>query len=131
MLESILTPQVLEALGVLISTVLLFGITRAGHFLSQRFATERQRAILERVETAARNAVLATHQTFVERIKLVDGQLTSATAEEALRIAVERAKIELGKSGLAELKSLTDSVDALLRAQIEAALVREKSRGGL
>lgn len=131
MFESILTPQVLEALGVLVSTVLLVGITRAGHFLSQRFATERQRAILERVETAARNAVLATHQTFVERIKLVDGQLTSATAEEALRIAVERAKIELGKSGLAELKSLTDSVDALLRAQIEAALVREKSRGGL
>jgi len=131
MFESILTPQVLEALGVLVSTVLLVGITRAGHFLSQRFATERQRAILERVETAARNAVLATHQTFVERIKLVEGQLTSETAEEALRIAMERAKVELGAAGLAELRRVTDSVDALLRAQIEAAVVREKSRGGL
>lgn len=131
MFETILTPAVLEALGVLVSTFLLVGITRAGHFLSQRFATDRQRAILERVETAARNAVLSTHQTFVERIKAVDGHLTSSLAADALQLAVERTKIELGAAGLAELRRVTDSIDDLLVNRIEAALLDEKTRGGL
>lgn len=130
MFETILTPAVLEALGVLVSTFLLVGITRAGHFLSQRFATDRQRAILERVEAAARNAVLATHQTFVQHAK-ENGPLTSATAADALRIAVARAKLELGSAGLAELRRVTDSIDDLLVNRIEAALLDEKTRGGL
>jgi hypothetical protein len=131
MLKEILTPEVLEALGVLLSTILFVGITRAGHFLSQRFGTDRQRAILERVERAAATAVLTTHQTFVEKLKekSEDGTLDPLDAAEALKFAVSAAKVELGSAGLAELQRVSQDADALLRLHVEAALVRAKNEG--
>lgn len=133
LIAQIFTPEVIQAIALVISTVVLAGLGHLASIVKAKLESDRSNAIVDRVANAARVAVLATHQQFVANVK--DGKLSNTTANRALDMALDIMRVELGKAGIAELRAVLGGDDALVNSfltrHVEAALLSEKTEGAL
>lgn len=95
---------------------------------TEAIESEHVRAIvwdaLDRARIAARNAVQATAQTYVDDLKAAreDGKITNEEAAEARRRALQQFKTQMGDIGLSELEAVVGDVTEWFESYLEAVV---------
>lgn len=125
-MSHLLTPQLVEALVVLASTVLLTLISRLAHLLSQHTKAKYASELIFRVEHVVAVTVRSVEQTLVGKLRSHEGKLDKEDAEYAFQVATASARAALGPALLRELETLKVDVGSLIKQQIEAAVFSQK-----
>ena len=126
--DTILLPTLYSVLLALVSTlaaVAIGAIRRWGEKQRNAWAAD----VVQRAAEAADRAVLMVNQVFTEKARGIDGTLSANSSREALGMALNAARDQLGRDGMAMLIRATGSEDSAARTMktlVEAAVQAEK-----
>lgn len=124
-------PAVINAVALVLVTVLTGLAALAGKWVAARTKNEQASAVTERVLLEVSAAVAQVGQSYVDALKAAneDGEITAAEAAEARSKAVAIAKSNLGPAGVQRLvRALgidAQDVDRWLGTHVEAAVRAE------
>jgi hypothetical protein len=126
--DTVLLPTlytVLLALATAVAGVAIGAIRRWGEKQKNAWAV----GVVNRAADAADRAVLMVNQVFTEKARGLDGKLSASVSREALGMALNSARDQLGSEGWAMLIQATGGEDPALRTlktMIEASVQSEK-----
>lgn len=126
-----LNPIVIDLIVALLGALGTVAAAYLTSLIRNKVKNENLRALLDRVDDFAFDAVRAVWQASVEAAK-ADGKLTKEDAKAAKDAAIAALKAYLGEKGLAELKATfgtDDNVEKVLDAKIEKAVYDAKRAG--
>lgn len=129
-------PNVLALFWPLLVGGLLWLGIKLARLVSVKTHNERRQGILLLVQVTVTAAVRETQQVRVDQLKVASarGKLTLGQRSAALQAAIDSAKLQLGKRGLADLQTIlaldAAGVDSLLTTWIEAAVYQLKPHPG-
>jgi hypothetical protein len=132
-----LAQQLIDAAAPILATILVAVLTLVANALKAKLQNESSLDALNKLAHLAEVAVLSLEQTMVARLKELasDGRLTKEELAQVKDAALLQVRSALSKQGLERvMKALgyqkQEDLDALLSAQIEAAVSRAKSTLG-
>ena len=122
---STLLQAVLIAAVPVISAFIGKGLTALSGYLSSKTENDTAKKYLTAAEEAAKKAVTYTSQTYVDALKKSDS-FSKENQEEALNMAVEKAKSLLTAEAIVFLEEAYGDVTEFLKTNIEAEVREQK-----
>lgn len=128
-----------QIITLLITTVLVplltWGVATLIKLADAKIAQVKDRTLRDalyaarrELEAAVMTAVTETQETFVKAIK-AEGQFTAADANLAFNKSFDRTKQIMSNAGMEVIETATGALNAMITAQIEAALKDIKTEG--
>jgi len=127
--------EVLNALIPLLALAVTIAIAMLAEWLRRKAGQVQQDVVREsflaaifELERVANDAILATNQILVEKLKeaAADGKLTKEEAEAAMRMAVEYLQTHLTPGALQILQAAYGPIGAWIEEYLEAKLAQSK-----
>ena len=127
--------EVLNALIPLLALAVTIAIAMLAEWLRRKAGQVQQDVVREsflaaifELERVANDAILATNQILVEKLKeaAADGKLTKEEAEAAMRMAVEYLQTHLTPGALQVLQAAYGPIEQWLEEYLEAQLAKAK-----
>ena len=127
--------EVLNALIPLLALAVTIAIAMLAEWLRRKAGQVQQDVVREsflaaifELERVANDAILATNQILVEKLKeaAADGKLTKEEAEAAMRMAVEYFMTHLTPGALQVLQAAYGPIEQWLEEYLEAQLAKAK-----
>ena len=127
--------EVLNALIPLLALAVTIAIAMLAEWLRRKAGQVQQDVVREsflaaifELERVANDAILATNQILVEKLKeaAADGKLTKEEAEAAMRMAVEYLQTHLTPGALQILQAAYGPIEQWLEEYLEAQLAKAK-----
>lgn len=127
--------EVLNALIPLLALAVTIAIAMLAEWLRRKAGQVQQEVIREsflaaifELERVANDAISATNQILVEKLKeaAADGKLTKEEAEAAMRMAVEYLQTHLTPGALQILQAAYGPIEQWLEEYLEAQLAKAK-----
>lgn len=122
---SVLLQAVLIATVPVIATYVSKGLTALTDYFAAKTDNETAKKYLSAAEEAAKKAVTYTSQTYVDALKKSDS-FSKENQEEALTMAVEKAKSLLTAEAIVFLEEAYGDVTEFLKTNIEAEVREQK-----
>ncbi len=127
--------EVLNALIPLLALAATIAIAMLAEWLRRKAGQVQQDVVREsflaaifELERVANDAILATNQILVEKLKeaAADGKLTKEEAEAAMRTAIAYFKVHITPGALQMLEAAYGPIEAWLADYLEAKLAQTK-----
>lgn len=122
---SALLQAVLVAAVPVFATFIGKGLTALTGYLTSKTESDTAKKYLTAAEEAAKKAVTYTSQTYVDALKK-SGNFSKENQEEALNMAVEKAKSLLTAEAIKFLEDAYGDVTEFLKTNIEAEVREQK-----
>lgn len=122
-----ITDIILSCVSIILTALATWGIKKLTDWLNIKIADSKLKSILNDAINTITNIVKAVYQTYVESLK--DQNLFDKNAqEEALKRAMEQAKLELSEEIKVFLENNKIDVDSWLKTQIESIIYNLKNK---
>lgn len=122
-----ITDIILSCVSIVLTALATWGIKKLTDWLNIKIEDSKLKNILNDAIDTITNIVKAVYQTYVESLK--DQNLFDKNAqEEALKRAMEQAKLELSEEIKVFLENNKIDVDSWLKTQIESIIYNLKNK---
>lgn len=122
-----ITDIILSCVSIVLTALATWGIKKLTDWLNIKIEDSKLKNILNDAIDTITNIVKAVYQTYVESLK--DQNLFDKNAqEEALKKAMEQAKLELSEEIKVFLENNKIDVDSWLKTQIESIIYNLKNK---
>lgn len=122
-----ITDIILSCVSIVLTALATWGIKKLTDWLNIKIEDSKLKNILNDAIDTITNIVKAVYQTYVESLK--DQKLFDKNAqEEALKKAMEQAKLELSEEIKVFLENNKIDVDSWLKTQIESIIYNLKNK---
>ncbi len=122
-----ITDIILSCVSIILTALATWGIKKLTDWLNIKIEDSKLKNILNDAIDTITNIVKAVYQTYVESLK--DQNLFDKNAqEEALKRAMEQAKLELSEEIKVFLENNKIDVDSWLKTQIESIIYNLKNK---